>query len=171
MNSLPLRTSLPLLAILSASVTAVLAGPDKPEPRPIYISKIVHDQPIAIEASVKGLKELYLVVTDAGDGFGADWANWIEPELIKADGSRIRLTELKPKVAKVGWGELGIGKRHDGNGAMRVAGKDVTYGFAAHAPSVIGFDLPPDVVGFAAKGGIDEGGVSQNAGSTVTFQL
>jgi hypothetical protein len=171
MNAPLSRTSISILAASIAAALPLHAGPDKPEPRPLFSSKVVHDDPVAIAAQLKGARELYLVVTDGGDGFAADWANWIEPVLLKADGSRIPLTELKPKLAKVGWGELGVGKRHDGDGAMKVGTQEVPFGFAAHAPSVIGFDLPPDVVGFAAKGGLDEGGIRQGGGATVTFQV
>ena len=140
--------------------------------KPVFQSKVVSLEPVDIKADLKGAKELYLVVTDAGDGFVADWADWIEPTLVKADGSKIKLTELKPKSVQVGFGQLGVNVRSDGTPPMRVKGKDVAFGFATHAPAVVGFVLPPGVVAFEAKGGIDEGGTSQGIGGcTVVFQV
>jgi putative membrane-bound dehydrogenase-like protein len=110
------------------------------------------------------------VVTDGGDGFAADWAEWMEPVLIKADGTKLKLTELKPKKEQVGWGKLGVNARPDGQQPMRVKGQDVPFGFGAHAPSMLRFDLPADVISFEARGGIDEGGTSQGGG-TVIFQV
>jgi putative membrane-bound dehydrogenase-like protein len=140
--------------------------------KPVFQSKVVTGAPIDIKASLKGAKEIYLVVTDGGDGYTADWADWIEPTLTKADGSAIKLTDLKPKSVQVGFGQLGVNARCDGKTPMRVNGRDVAFGLATHAPAVVGFDLPPDVVSFTAKGGIDEGGTSQGIGGcTVVFQI
>ncbi len=146
------------------------APPANPNLKPVYQSKLVHTEVVDIKANLKGAKQLYLVVTDGGDGFAADWAEWMEPVLVKADGSKIKLTELKPKTAQVGWGQLGVNTRCDGQGPMRVKGRNVPFGLAAHAPSLLAYDLPANVVAFEAQGGIDEGGTNQN-GATVTFQV
>ena len=96
-------------------------GAPKPKPaaangnvKPVFMSKLVHLEPTAIKADLGGAKELFLAVTDGGDGFQADWADWMEPTLVKADGSKIKLTDLKPKRAQVGWGEVTINARPDG---------------------------------------------------------
>ena len=153
-------------------------GAPKPKPaaanpsgKAAFTSKLVHLEPVEIKADLSGAKELFLAVSDGGDGFVADWAEWIEPTLIKADGSKIKLTDLKPKRAQLGWGELGINARSDGQKPMRVGGKEIAFGLATHAPALVAYDLPEGVVGFAAKGGVDEGGTSQNTGSTVVFQV
>ncbi len=153
-------------------------GQPKPKPaaaatgaKPIFQSKIVHLEPVEIKADLKGAKEVFLVATDAGDGFVADWAEWMEPVFVKADGSKVKLTELKPKQARVGFGEAQMNARPDGGKPMRVNGKDVPFGIAAHAPSLLAFDVPEGVVAFEAKGGIDEGGTSQGGGATVIFQV
>jgi signal transduction histidine kinase len=39
-----------------------------------------------IDLDVTGMKELRLVVTDAGDGINFDWANWADASLIPIDG-------------------------------------------------------------------------------------
>jgi putative membrane-bound dehydrogenase-like protein len=125
--------------------------------------------PVPIRAELKGAKELHLVVTDAGDGFTADWANWTAPILIKADGAKIPLTELTPKTAKSGWGSVQIDKNASGQ-PMVVRDQVVTTGIGTHAPSVISYDLPEGVVAFEASGVIDDGGFKQGSAS-VTFEV
>ena len=147
------------------------AAAANPAVKPVFASKLVHLEPVEIKADLKGAKELFLAVTDGGDGFVADWADWMEPTLIKADGSTIKLTDLKPKKAQVGWGEVSINTRADGQKPMRVNGQDVAFGIGTHAPALVAYDLPEGVVGFAGKGGVDEGGTSQNTGATVVFQV
>lgn len=142
-----------------------------PPGKAAFVSKLVHLEPTAIKADLTGAKELFLSVGDGGDGFQADWAAWVEPTLIKADGSKIKLTDLKAKRAQLGWGELGINTRSDGKKPIRVGNKDVAFGISTHAPALVAYDLPEGVVGFEAQGAIDDGGTSQNIGSTVVFQV
>ena len=156
--------------ILAASIAVALTAPGFAAPKPVFESKIVHTDIADIKADLKGAKELYLVATDGGDGFMADWADWIEPVLVKADGTKMKLTELKPKSVTVGWGELGVNKNAGGK-EMLVGGKPVAFGFGAHAPSIVAFDLPAGVVAFEGKAALDNGGTDQGSGSTVQFLL
>ncbi len=155
-----------LFAVASTVSLPVFGAPAKP----VYESKVVTREPVPIRADLKGAKELYLLATDAGDGFTADWANWMEPVLIKADGSKIKLTELQPKSSSVAWGKLGVNLNANSK-PMRVQGKPVEFGFGAHAPSLIAFDLPQGVVAFEAKGGVDNGGTDQGDASSVVFKV
>lgn len=157
-------------AVLLTSIAVALNLPLLAAPKPVFQSKIVHTEPVEIKVDLKGAKELFLVATDGSDGFAADWADWMEPTLIKADGTKVKLTDIKPKTATVGWGELGVNKNAGGK-PLSVGGKPVAHGFGSHAPSIIGFDLPAGVVAFEARGGIDNGGTDQGTGSTVTFQV
>src|SRR5688572_4416633 len=111
-----------LFAVASALSLPVLAGPNAPD----YESKLVDRDSVPIRVELKGAKDLHLVVTDGGDSFAADWADWMEPVLIKADGSKVKLTELKPKSESVGWGKLGI-NANAGGAPMRVGGKPVAF--------------------------------------------
>ena len=157
---------------IAAFATVQLAGSVQgAEPTPLFTSKTIHATPVAIHVDLKNARELYLVATDAADGFVADWADWMEPVLIKTDGAKIKLTELNPKLSKVGWGKLQVNASPDGKKPMKVAGHEVPFGFGAHAPSVIGFDLPPGIVAFDAQGGVDDGGVLQGNGATVVFKV
>jgi len=41
-----------------------------------------------VDVAVAGVKVLRLVVTDAGDGYGADMANWAAPRLLPTAGGQ-----------------------------------------------------------------------------------
>nr|MDQ3624106.1 NPCBM/NEW2 domain-containing protein [Verrucomicrobiota bacterium] len=89
--------------------------------------------------------------------------------LTKAVGSRLKLTELKPKVSKSGSGQVNIDKNAGGQ-PLRV-GRDIAGGFGTHAPSVIAFDLPAGVIAFDATVGMDRAGIKTGQGATAVFQV
>ncbi|HVK14434.1 MAG TPA: NPCBM/NEW2 domain-containing protein, partial [Gemmataceae bacterium] len=147
----------------------------KPGAKPVASSPLVSAQTpghsVVLEADITGAKQLYLVVTDGGDGFGCDWADWAEPRLIGADGEK-KLTELKWKEATADFGEPRIGKNNSG-GELIIAGKPVSDGIGTHANSVIRYDLPEGhkYTKFKSSVGIDQGGSGQGCGSTVQFYV
>lgn len=126
---------------------------------------------VEMEADIKGAKQLFLVVTDGGDGFGADWADWAEPRLIGPAGEK-KLTDLKWKNASVDWGNPGVGKNAGGDNQL-INGKPVEYGIGVHANSILEFDLPEGhaFTKFKVRGGLDNGGTNQGIGSTVQFHI
>lgn len=159
MKSLALLLLLPALACAAA--------------RPLFQSKLVTpDTPnhsVDIDVPLDGAKELFLVVTDGGNGYAADWADWAEPRLIRADGSEIRLTEIEWKSALSGWGGVKVNANASGQ-ELRSAGKALEYGIGTHANSVIAYNLPADVKRFKARGVLDEGG-SRQGGDSVIFSV
>ncbi|MDB6006354.1 MAG: rane-bound dehydrogenase domain protein, partial [Prosthecobacter sp.] len=116
-----------------------------------------------------GAKELYLVVTDGGNGFTADWADWAEPRLILADGSEKKLTEIEWKSAESGWNNVRVNSSAGGT-QLRSAGKAIEYGIGTHANSIIAFNLPVGTKRFKARGALDEGGTKQGSAS-VEFRV
>jgi putative membrane-bound dehydrogenase-like protein len=142
----------------------VAAAPAKP----LFTSPLVTPQTpghaVEIDVDVSGVKTLFLVATDGGDGFGADWADWVDPRLLGDFGEK-NLTELKWKSANVGWGRPNRNKNAQG-GPLRVDGREVS-GIAAHAPSVLEFELPEGTKRFLAKGALDEGGSKQGTSSVI----
>ena len=46
------------------------------------VSRSTPDHAIDIDVDISGAKKLFLVVDDAGDGYGMDWADWIEPRIV-----------------------------------------------------------------------------------------
>ncbi|MDB6006653.1 MAG: rane-bound dehydrogenase domain protein, partial [Prosthecobacter sp.] len=127
---------------------------------------------VKVDASLKGAKELYLVVSDE-DGISCDWADWLEPKLIMADGSTKDLTQLKWKAASQGSGGTRLGKSTMGD-ALLVKGQKFERGIGTHARSVIVYDLPQGVERFTAQAAIDDGGMERGgkaSNASVKFQV
>ncbi|CAN5188975.1 ThuA domain-containing protein [soil metagenome] len=163
-----------LAASLAASLAAALAVPAaSAAPKPLYKSPIVTaDTPgHAVEIDIPlpaDADELFLVVTDGGNGFAADWADWIAPRFILADESAKPLTELDWKSATSGWLEVHKNANVEG-GPMVVDNIPVPEGIGTHANSVIAFDIPEGAQRFQSKAGIDQRGSSQSMGSSIQF--
>ncbi|MCX6855354.1 MAG: NPCBM/NEW2 domain-containing protein [Verrucomicrobia bacterium] len=142
-------------------------------PKPIFQSKLIDvktpNHSVEIDVSLEGAKELFLVVTDGGNGFTADWADWAEPRLILADGSEKKLTEIEWKSAQSGWGNVRVNSNAEGK-ELRSAGKAIDYGLGTHANSVIAFNLPAGVKRLKARGALDEGGTRQGS-TSATFAV
>jgi len=155
-----------LLALLAP--TLLLAAP-----KPLFQSKLITsatpNHSVDIDVSLEGAKELFLVVTDGGNGFTADWADWAEPRLILADGSEKKLTEIEWKSAETGWNSVRVNASAGGT-ELRSAGKAIEYGIGTHANSIIAFNLPAGTKRFKARGALDEGGTKQGSAS-VEFRV
>ncbi|MBE2284666.1 MAG: NPCBM/NEW2 domain-containing protein [Prosthecobacter sp.] len=157
-----------LLSLLFLPTLALAA------PKPLFRSPVIDtktpNHSVDIDVSLDGAKELFLVVTDAGNGFTADWADWAEPRLVLADGSEKKLTEIEWKSAQSGWGGVRVNANAEGK-ELRSAGKGIEYGLGTHANSVIAFNLPAGTKRFKARGALDEGGTKQGNSSSVTFSV
>lgn len=169
------KTSATSGAATSVSATAVVRSVAVAAPanrvKPIFESPVVTaatpGHAVNIDVDLTGAKQLFLVVSDAGDGFGCDWANWVEPRLTTPAGE-VKLTELKWKSAASGHGSVQLNKNCHGQ-PLQVAGKSVSYGIGVHAVSVVSYDLPAGTTRFQAQGALDNGGTNQGCGSTVRF--
>jgi len=143
------------------------------KPKPLYASPVVTARTpghaVDIEADLKGSRSLYLVVDETGDGYGCDWADWMEPRLVGPKGT-LKLTDLKWKAAFAGWGSARL-NRNAGGQQMEVGGKAVSYGIGTHAPSTIIYDIPEGYTRFVARGGLDKGGVGQQGGKTTSVRF
>jgi putative membrane-bound dehydrogenase-like protein len=128
--------------------------------KPVAESPLVTSDPkarlVEVSADLRGAKELHLVAHDGGNQ-SCDWANWIEPVLVMADGSTRPLTSLPWKSAASAYGKVNVGRNMEG-GPLSVAGKVYADGIGTHAESLISYDLPAGVVGFRSKVAIDDGG-------------
>ncbi|EEF58089.1 PVC-type heme-binding CxxCH protein [Pedosphaera parvula] len=144
--------------------------PPPNSPKPKYASGIIQSGQITVDADITGAKSLYLVVTDGGNGIGCDWADWVNPQLVRADGTSVKLTSLKWKLASAGWGNVNVDKNAAG-GPLKVGQKVAKDGIGTHSPSLIEFELPENFTHFLAKAGIDQGGIEQNCGSAVQFMV
>lgn len=161
-----------LFPVLPLAAALTGAAPAAPPAKPLYKSPLVEagtpGHAVPIEAALPaGAAKLFLVVTDGGNGYAADWANWVNPVLRGSYGEK-KLTDLPWVKAEAGWGTVQVDKNSQG-GPMRVAGHPVS-GLSAHAISVIEYDLPPGTKSFSALGALDEGGTAQG-GASVVFAL
>ncbi len=142
-------------------------------PKPVFQSHRVTRETVGhavdVNVDLTGAKKLYLVVTDGGDGFQADWADWVSP-VLSGDFGQKKLTELRAVKAETGWGQVNLNKNAEGQ-AMTVNGQAVSEGIGVHAPSVIEFELPAGTTKLTARGALDKGGVGQGQGATVMFQV
>jgi putative membrane-bound dehydrogenase-like protein len=133
------------------------------------ITNATKDHSSVIEADISGAKNLYLVVTDGGNGFACDWADWADPTLTGPKG-KLKLTDLKWKSASSGWGQVMVDRNANG-GPLRIAGNSIGNGIGTHANSVIHFELPEGYTKFTATVGIDNGGSDQGGGSSIQFAV
>jgi putative membrane-bound dehydrogenase-like protein len=160
------RQCLVLLLVLVIPDFAESSDPPKPIASTPVITTDTPGHAVKVEADIRGAKNLYLAVTDGGNGFGCDWADWAEPRLIGPKGE-LKLTDLKWKHASTDWGQVQINRNTDG-GELKINGRPVAYGIGTHANSVIHFELPEGYEKFVARAGIDNGG-SKQGGSSVQF--
>ena len=123
---------------------------------------------ISTEVDIKGVKDLYLIVTPGLDGFGCDWANWVEPIIVGPKGEK-SLLDLNWKRATADWGAVNKNGNADG-GPMSVQGKRVS-GLGTHATSVVQYDLPEGYEKFKVKCALDDGGVNQNGGAATSVRF
>ena len=107
-----------------------------------------------VDVDVSKLKELYLVVNDAGDGDGEDHGAWFDPVFENSAGKQVKLSTLKWKSAKSGWGKIGYGISATGHPLKSGDGKAQPDGLGTHANSVIVYAVPKGAVKFKARVGL-----------------
>lgn len=145
-------------------------GPTK-SVSPLFRSKTLNaDRPTQdFDIPVTGVADLYLVVRDAGDGFGCDWANWLEVRLLSESKQRW-LDEEDWVKASSGWGQVRK-NRNAGGAPLRVQGKEFQHGIGTHANSVIHFKILGGYERLQGRVGLDDSGLNQGCGSTVVFEI
>lgn len=135
------------------------------------ISKLTDGYGIDIDIELPANNNnLFLIVNDGGDGFTADHANWVNPTLYKANGDSVILTDLTWEYATSGWNSPLKNKSVSG-GTLNIKGTTYTNGIGTHSRSIIYYSIPDSCVRFKAFAGLDNGGTSQENGSTVEFLL
>lgn len=140
---------------------------------PAYESPLITSQTpnhaVDISVNIAGAKQLFLVVSDGGNGYACDWSDWAEPRLVGPQGEK-KLTEVPWKTATTEWGAVRVNKNANGDD-LRIAGRPAEYGIGTHANSVIVFDLPAGYSQFKARCGLDNGGTSQGDGKASSVQF
>ncbi len=151
------------------AVSAVEPDLGKPKFASPVVTSATPNHSVDIDVDITGAKELFLVVTDGGDGFSADWADWAEPRLSGPKGEE-KLTEIKWKSAISGWGHPHANRNCNGD-ALKINGQPVDYGIGTHANSLIVYKLPAGFTHFKARGGLDNGGTDQGNPSATSVRF
>lgn len=117
----------------------LVAGIRLPD-RPVYSSEVVRLGDVAdISVDITGAQRLYLAVTDEGNHCANNWADWVEPRLIGAEGE-VKLTKLSWSKASTEEGEVQVDKNGLGL-PLEVGGRPLLFGIGTHAASAIVYDL------------------------------
>lgn len=135
------------------------------------ISRSYQKEGVELVADITGASQLFLVVTNAGDNFNYDHANWINPILIDKDGKETKLTTIPYDKSVTDWYNISnYGKNVDG-GNLIVNGKQYADGIGTNSNSVITYTLPKDreFVKFKTFCGYDDG--VKNAPNGVTMEF
>ena len=124
------------------------------------------------DVDLTGMKtrQLALVVSDDGDGYDSDHADWIDPVVTLADGSAVKLTDRKYLRGTCGWGNIGVNRNLEGN-SLSVNGQKYDNGYAVHANSILLFEIPENASRLTALVGLDNSGTDQGSKSSVEFMV
>ncbi|MCE9592735.1 MAG: DUF1080 domain-containing protein [Planctomycetes bacterium] len=148
-----------------------LGNSDRKNAKLAWSSGVVKSGARDLDVDIAGARNVFLVVTDGGNGNGYDWANWIEPKLVGAVGE-VDLAREAWVEANAGWGSVQVDKNCNG-GALAVDGATFAHGIGTHANSEIVFRVPKE--GFTrlvGRFGPDDGGARQAGTLTsVEFQV
>ncbi len=148
------------------------AAPSKSKGRSLFSSPLMTSNTpghrVNADVDVQGVKKLYLIVSAGEDGFACDWADWVEPTLITKSGEK-SLLDMNWTSATSEWGDVRK-NASAGGGPLKILDK-VLPGIGTHANSTIVFDLPEDALRLKVGCGLDQGGVTQNNGSSTTVQF
>ena len=113
-----------------------------------------------VDASLSGAEQLALVATEGNGNANHDWADWIEPRFVFADGHELSLSGLTPLSATTGFGTIQPNKSIVAK-PLRVDGKSYAQGIGTHANSVIVYAIPRGATGFRALVGPDQGAIDE----------
>lgn len=163
--------------VLGGTTVEFMLSVEDPTPRTVDVSKAIANsgriskkmtKATSIEANIAGAKKLYLVVTDAGDSYNNDHADWINPIIYNENGKSLSLTDLEWTNATAGWGMVQKNKSINGT-SLSVAGKIYETGIGTHSNSIIEFDLPEGYTQFKALCSYDDEVNVRPDGTTMEF--
>ena len=159
--------------VTAAEAARIVASKEPATPRALFTSPVIttatKNHRVDAEVDIRGVQKLFLIVNDGGDGYTADWADWLAPTLIAGDRQR-DLTEFDWTRAHAQWGN--VRKNQNANGEpLRVAGRMYEKGIGTHAHSLIAFELDGRWQKLKFSCGIDEGGSRQNNGRSSSVQF
>ena len=131
---------LPFLCVIPLLAAPSLFAKPLAQSRVIKVGDANPTQQLVAKVPKGQLKELWLEVNDAGDGYSHDWAGWCEP-VLSGPAGKMKLTDLKWQSGSTGWGKLNLHK-DPGGGPLVAKGKTFAFGIGAHANSLIHYRIP-----------------------------
>ena len=151
---------------------SVLAASSKP--RLIYTTPLVNAETsrdrIDIDTDLKGATDIFLVVTDGGDGFACDWADWVDPVIYGKDKQQ-SLVDLPWVTATAAWGEVKKNSNVAGSPVSIRNEKISSPAIGTHANSMIHYQIPEGFTHLRVTAGLDSGGTNQGTTSSVRFAI
>ncbi|MEM9643710.1 MAG: PVC-type heme-binding CxxCH protein [Planctomycetota bacterium] len=125
---------------------------------------------VDLQTPITGVKDLFLVVTDGGNGYECDWADWVDPTLVGPAGT-LPLVNLEWVSATSGFGKPNKNANCVGDPIAIREGPIGQTGIGVHASSVIHYRLPEGYETFNAIVGIDKGGTDQRDGQATSVRF
>ena len=122
-------------------------------------SKIRGEKLVEVDLDITGWRNLHIAILDGGDRIGGDHAGIFEPYLVKKDGSKVKLTDVKWAKETNGWGGTFVNKdaRKKPLKAKNKK-KQFAFGIGTHSVGSIHYKLPKDeFVRFTTTLGLSEG--------------
>lgn len=117
--------------------------------RALFHSPVIRDETVTtISTPLNGAKTLALLVTDGGDGYFSDHADWLEPVLTGPKGT-LDLTKQPWLLARAGHGEVRANISSSGH-AIQLDGRELN-GLGTHSPSIVEFAVPEGYDTFQAR--------------------
>jgi len=136
-----------------------------------YKSEVMRSGSQELDVEIAGSEVLSLVVSDGGNGRSSDWADWVNPRLVSADGQEIRLSEIPWRSATTGYGAVER-NRSIVQKPLRLGDRTFENGIGTHANSIITYFLPKGVTRFRATIGPDSGALeAPGAQTSVQFYV
>lgn len=108
-----------------------------------------------IQIDVAGWDELVLYTLPTADGTNYDHSLWGDPQLTKADGSKVWLEELKPVYRKSPYTSAAPNINFSGN-PLSINGKKYPHGIMLHADGELIYKLDKKYKQFEVEVGLDD---------------
>jgi len=134
------------------------------------ITRTLQPEGVYLDADITGAKQLFLVVTDAGDNFDYDHADWINPCISKPDGAVTKLTSLNWVSATSGFGTVQKGRSLNNN-PLTVNGIVYSDGIGVNSYSYIVYNLPEGYTHFSSFCGFDSEVLNAPEGVSIEFMV
>ena len=138
-----------------------------------YVSPLVtaqtEGQGVDVEADVRGTAYVTLIVTDGGDSYACDHADWLDARFTGVSGEQ-RLSQMEWLHEECGWNSTAKNRSAAGSG-LKVQGKAYADGIGTHSPGLVVYRVPEGAERFLARAALDDSGVRQGkpAPSSVQF--